>query len=197
MTAEPSAIEPPGLWPHVVRLNLSGRTALVTGAGSGIGSGIGIGIGIGRACARRLAAAGANVVVVDRNGEAARVAEATAGIAVTADLADCDAVESLDCDADVVVNSAGIQHVAAIEHSPPERFEHIQRVMLDAPFRLIRRAVPHMYARGWGRIANISSVHGLRASAFKAAYVAAKHGLEGLTKVVVLEAAAQGSRPTA
>ncbi len=112
MTAEPSAIEPPGLWPYAVRLDLSSRTAVVTGAGSGIG------IGIGRACARRLAAAGAKVVVVDRDGEAARVAEETAGIAVTADLADSDAVESLDCDADVVVNSAGIQHVPAIEDFP-------------------------------------------------------------------------------
>ncbi|MFF5172975.1 3-hydroxybutyrate dehydrogenase [Micromonospora sp. NPDC000089] len=177
MTVEPVAV------PHVVRVDLSGRSALVTGGGGGIG----------RACALRLAAAGATVLVVDRNVEAARaVAAETGGRAEGVDLADPAAVDRLDADVDIVVNNAGLQHVAQLPDFPPERFAHLQRVMVEAPFRLIRRALPHMYARGWGRIVNISSVHGLRASPYKAAYVAAKHGLEGLSKVVALEGAAHG-----
>lgn len=76
--------------------------------------------------------------------------------------------------------------------SSPERFALIQRVMVEAPFRILRRTLPHMYARGWGRVVNISSVHGLRASAYKSAYVTAKHALEGLSKVVALEGAPHG-----
>jgi 3-hydroxybutyrate dehydrogenase len=167
----------------VVRLDLHGRTALVTGAGNGIGL----------AVAQRLAAAGAAVVLVDRDAEAvAAVARRIGGNAVIADLSDPEAVESLPADIDVVVNNAGIQHVAPVEEFPPERFAYIQQVMVDTPFRLIRRALPHMYGRGWGRVVNISSVHGLRASAYKVAYVAAKHGLEGMTKVVALESAEHG-----
>jgi 3-hydroxybutyrate dehydrogenase len=90
------------------------------------------------------------------------------------------------------VNNAGLQHVAPVHEFPTDRFSHLVRVMLEAPFRLIRWVLPGMYARGFGRIVNISSVHGLRASPFKAAYVAAKHGLEGLSKVVALEGAAHG-----
>ncbi|MGC5032139.1 3-hydroxybutyrate dehydrogenase [Micromonospora sp. DT229] len=177
MTAEPVAL------PHVVNVDLTGRTALVTGGGSGIG----------RACALRLAAAGAEVLVVDRNVEAARVVAAEAGgRAVGLDLADVGAIDRLDAEVDIVVNNAGLQHVAPIQDFPVERFEYLQRVMVEAPFLLIRRALPHMYARGWGRIVNISSVHGLRASPYKAAYVAAKHALEGLSKVVALEGAAHG-----
>ncbi|MEU5783222.1 3-hydroxybutyrate dehydrogenase [Micromonospora lupini] len=177
MTAEPVAV------PHVVQVDLSGRTALVTGGGSGIG----------RACALRLGAAGATVLVVDRNLEAARAVAAEAGgRAEGVDLADAAAVDALDVDVDIVVNNAGLQHVAPLQDFPVERFEYIQRVMVEAPFLLIRRALPHMYARGWGRIVNISSVHGLRASPYKAAYVSAKHALEGLSKVVALEGAAHG-----
>ncbi|RIV37818.1 3-hydroxybutyrate dehydrogenase [Micromonospora radicis] len=177
MTAEPVAV------PHVVNLDLAGRTALVTGGGSGIG----------RACALRLAAAGASVLVVDRNVEAAKlVAAAAGGRAEGVDLADPEAVDRLDADVDIVVNNAGLQHVAPIQDFPVERFEYIQRVMVEAPFLLIRRALPHMYARGWGRVVNISSVHGLRASPYKAAYVSAKHALEGLSKVVAQEGAAHG-----
>ena len=168
---------------HVVRLDLHGRTALVTGAGNGIGA----------AVATRLAAAGAKLVLVDRDADAVRaVAEAIGGMAITADLADPAAVEAVDAGVDIVVNNAGIQHVAPVQDFPPERFAYIQQVMVDTPFRLIQRALPHMYAAGWGRIVNISSVHGLRASAYKVAYVAAKHALEGLTKVVAVEAAAHG-----
>ncbi|MFI2711619.1 3-hydroxybutyrate dehydrogenase [Micromonospora sp. NPDC018662] len=177
MTAEPVAV------PHVVQVDLSGRQALVTGGGSGIG----------RACALRLAAAGASVVVVDRNVAAAKAVAAEAGgRAEGIDLADPEAVDRLDVDADIVVNNAGLQHVAPVQEFPVERFEYIQRVMVEAPFLLIRRALPRMYANGWGRIVNISSVHGLRASPFKAAYVSAKHALEGLSKVVALEGAAHG-----
>ncbi|MEU6022763.1 3-hydroxybutyrate dehydrogenase [Micromonospora sp. NPDC047134] len=177
MTAEPVAL------PHVVNVDLTGRTALVTGGGSGIG----------RACALRLAAAGAEVLVVDRNAEAAQVVATEAGgRAVGLDLADVAEVERLDAEVDIVVNNAGLQHVAPVQEFPAERFEYLQRVMVEAPFLLIRRALPHMYARGWGRIVNISSVHGLRASPYKAAYVAAKHALEGLSKVVALEGAAHG-----
>ena len=93
---------------------------------------------------------------------------------------------------DVLVNNAGIQHVAPGARVPPRVFERIHRVMLLAPFRLARHVLPHMYATGWGRVVNVSSVHGLRASPFKSAYVSAKHGLEGLSKVIALEGAEHG-----
>ncbi|MGW2650683.1 3-hydroxybutyrate dehydrogenase [Streptomyces sp. NPDC001393] len=162
---------------------LTGHKALVTGAASGIG----------RACAEAFAAAGAEVYVVDRAAEAAKeVAEAIGGIAVVADLSEADVVDALPDDADIVVNNAGLQHIAPVHEFPPERFTLIQRVMVEAPFRILRRTLPHMYAQGWGRVVNISSVHGLRASAYKSAYVTAKHALEGLSKVVALEGAAHG-----
>ncbi|HEX6922089.1 MAG TPA: 3-hydroxybutyrate dehydrogenase [Actinomycetes bacterium] len=164
-------------------VDLTGRRALVTGAASGIG----------RAVARRLACAGASVRVLDLDAEgAARVADEIGGEAVPADLSDLDALDRLAPDVDVLVNNAGLQHVSPLEDFPPERFSLIVRVMLEAPFRLVRAALPHMYAEGWGRVVNISSVHGLRASPYKAAYVSAKHGLEGLSKVIALEGAAHG-----
>ncbi|CAN5447278.1 3-hydroxybutyrate dehydrogenase [soil metagenome] len=163
--------------------DLQGRTALVTGGASGIG----------RACAQRLAQAGAAVTVVDLDGEGAAAAAAEfGGRAVQLDLADPGAVAGLAVDVDVLVNNAGLQHVAPLEDFPPEMFERIIAVMLTAPFRLVQAVLPSMYARGWGRVINISSVHGLRASPYKAAYVAAKHGLEGLSKVVALEGAPHG-----
>jgi 3-hydroxybutyrate dehydrogenase len=162
---------------------LAGRRALVTGGGSGIG----------RAIAVAFAGAGACVTVLDRDADAAKaVAYEIGGLAVVADLSDLDAIADLDLDVDIVVNNAGLQHVAPLESFPPERFSYILRVMLEAPFRIIRGAVPHMYERGWGRIVNVSSVHGLRASAYKSAYVSAKHGLEGLSKVAALEGAPHG-----
>jgi 3-hydroxybutyrate dehydrogenase len=162
---------------------LAGRRALVTGGASGIG----------RAIAVAFAAAGAQVIVLDRDPDPANaVADQIGGLAVVADLSDLDAIADLDLDVDVVVNNAGIQHVAPLESFPPERFSLILRVMLEAPFRIIAGALPHMYERGWGRIINVSSVHGLRASAYKSAYVSAKHGLEGLSKVVALEGASRG-----
>ncbi len=151
------------------------------------------GSGIGRAIAIEFAGAGACVTVLDRDADAAKaVAYEIGGIAVVADLSDLDAIADVDLDVDVVVNNAGLQHVAPLESFPPERFSYILRVMLEAPFRIIRGAVPHMYERGWGRIINVSSVHGLRASAYKSAYVSAKHGLEGLSKVTALEGAPHG-----
>lgn len=163
---------------------LAGRTALVTGAASGIG----------RACAVALASAGAHVLVVDIAGDGAEeVARLIGGTGVRADLADPEQVDALAVDGvDIVVNNAGLQHVAPLHEFPPDRFTLIQRVMLEAPFRILRRTLPGMYARGWGRVVNISSVHGVRASPYKSAYVAAKHGLEGLSKVVALEGAPHG-----
>ncbi|MGO4760240.1 SDR family NAD(P)-dependent oxidoreductase, partial [Streptomyces sp. 2MCAF27] len=108
------------------------------------------------------------------------------------DLTDLDAAERAAEGVDILVNNAGLQLVRPIEDFPPEAFSRVLTVMLEAPFRLLRGALPHMYAQGWGRIVNISSVHGLRASAYKSAYVAAKHGLEGLSKVAALEGAPHG-----
>ena len=174
--------------------DLTGRTAVVTGAASGIGA----------ACACRLAEAGARTVLVDLDGTAAGVladaltARGLAAEAVAADLSRADDLERLcgpggvAATADVLVNNAGLQHVAPLEEFPTERFALILAVMLEAPFRLVRAALPHMYGRGWGRVVNVSSVHGLRASPHKAAYVAAKHGLEGLSKVVALEGGGRG-----
>ncbi|MBQ1095882.1 3-hydroxybutyrate dehydrogenase [Streptomyces sp. b94] len=173
---------------HASPLDLGGRTALVTGAAGGIG----------RACAQRLAAAGAKVRAVDRDSAGLdALAEICGGLAGSVephvlDLTDLDAAELAAAGTDVLVNNAGLQLVRPIEEFPPDVFHTVLTVMLEAPFRLIRGALPHMYGQGWGRIVNISSVHGLRASAYKAAYVSAKHGLEGLSKTAALEGAAHG-----
>jgi 3-hydroxybutyrate dehydrogenase len=163
--------------------SLQGRRALVTGGASGIGL----------ACVRRLAAAGARVTVADIDGaSAAAVAAEVGGIAWEVDLTDTRALADISLDCDVLVNNAGFQHVAPIEEFPPERFRLMLTLMLEAPFLLVRGALPHMYAHGFGRIVNISSVHGLRASPYKSAYVCAKHGLEGLSKVTALEGGPRG-----
>ncbi|MBO1332797.1 3-hydroxybutyrate dehydrogenase [Streptomyces sp. VRA16 Mangrove soil] len=169
--------------PAPVLPDLAGRRALVTGAGSGIG----------RATALRLARSGAHVIGLDRDERAVRaVADATGGEAIAADLSDLDALDDVVPPADIVVNCAGIQQVAPLHEFDPERFSLMLRIMLEAPFRIIRTSLPHMYAQRWGRVVNVSSVHGLRASRFKGAYVAAKHGLEGLSKVVALEGGPHG-----
>jgi 3-hydroxybutyrate dehydrogenase len=166
-----------------VDVDLTGRSALVTGAASGIG----------RACAERLARAGASVTVLDLDGDTAKkVAEGIGGEALQADLSDYEVLDALEVDADIVVNNAGLQHVAPVEEFPPERFSLILRIMLEAPFRILQKALPGMYEKGWGRVINISSVHGLRASPYKSAYVSAKHGLEGLSKTVALEGGPRG-----
>ncbi|WP_457208569.1 3-hydroxybutyrate dehydrogenase [Nocardioides sp. P5_C9_2] len=162
---------------------LEGRRALVTGGASGIGA----------AVAGHLAALGAHVTVLDRDETAAaRVASTLGGDAMGLDLTDSDAIDAAALDADILVNNAGVQHVAPIEEFDPEQFRLIQRLMLEAPFLLARKLLPGMYERGWGRIVHVSSVHGHRASPYKAAYVSAKHGLEGLSKVIALEAAGKG-----
>jgi len=164
-------------------VELIGRTAVVTGGGSGIG----------RACAVRLAQAGAAVTVIDLDGEAALATAATIdGFARAADLTDPRTLDEIDVTGDIVVNNAGFQYIAPLETFPPEKFAALLRLMVEAPFRLIQRSLPGMYASGYGRIINISSAHGLRASPFKSGYVAAKHGLEGLSKVVALEGGAKG-----
>ena len=162
---------------------LEGRTALVTGGAGGIGA----------ACARELSARGAVVTVADLDDVGAKaVAEEIGGKAWVVDLSDVGSLEQLRLETDILVNNAGIQHVSPIADFPPERFRFIQTLMVEVPFLLIRAALPHMYDKGFGRIVNISSVHGLRASEYKVAYVTAKHALEGLSKVTALEGGPHG-----
>ena len=173
--------------PTAPTLPMSGRTALVTGAASGIG----------RAIASRFAADGAEVIAVDYNADAVKELSADIGATpLVVDLSDTDglpaAIESFAGSVDILVNNAGIQHVQPLPDFPIETFEKILRIMLTAPFVLSRAVLPGMYDRGWGRIVNISSAHGRRASPFKVAYVSAKHGLEGLSKVIALEGAEHG-----
>ncbi|WP_019930368.1 3-hydroxybutyrate dehydrogenase [Nocardia sp. BMG111209] len=161
----------------------AGRSALVTGGGSGIGA----------ACARALAAAGVAVTVADIDGAAAvAVAREIGGKPWEVDLLDVTALEELRLEVDILVNNAGVQTVGPLERFPPARFRNMLALMVEAPFLLIRAALPHMYGQGFGRVVNISSVHGLRASEFKSAYVTAKHALEGLSKVTALEGGARG-----
>jgi 3-hydroxybutyrate dehydrogenase len=166
---------------------LSGKRALVTGSTSGIGLAI----------ARALSAQGAQVVL---NGfgdpaEIARLCEELEAIHVGADLTTTAGVDDLMAQAgpvDILVNNAGMQHVAPVEEFPPEKWDAIIALNLSSAFHTARLAVPHMKARGWGRIIATASAHSLAASPFKAAYVAAKHGIAGLTKVLALELAEHG-----
>ncbi|MDX8031799.1 3-hydroxybutyrate dehydrogenase [Lentzea sp. BCCO 10_0856] len=160
--------------------SVTGHTALVTGAASGIGL----------ACARALASSGAKVHLVDLDPQVLSFAEELGGVGHVLDLT--GSVVALPAEIDVLVNNAGVQHVAPIHEFPAERFSAMVELMLGAAFRLSRHVLPHMYSRGWGRLVHISSVHGTRASAFKSAYVAAKHGLEGFSKVAALEGAPHG-----
>ncbi|MBI3690116.1 MAG: 3-hydroxybutyrate dehydrogenase [Mycolicibacterium aromaticivorans] len=162
---------------------LEGRSALVTGAASGIGA----------ACARELAARGAKVTVADIDGAgAAALATEIGGKTWEVDLLDVTALEELHLDFDILVNNAGMQVIDAIVDYPPEKFRTLLALMVEAPFLLVRATLPAMYERGFGRIINISSIHGLRASEFKVAYVTAKHALEGLSKVTALEGGPHG-----
>ena len=165
---------------------LEGKRALVTGAASGIGL----------AVARELASNGARVVLSDVSADAQReVSLAIPGArVVAADLSSRDAVRALAEEAgpvDILVNNAGLQHVSPVHEFDESKWDRLLMVMLTAPFLLIRSLIPGMYARGWGRVLNIGSVHSLVASAYKSAYVSAKHGIVGLTKTVALEAAAR------
>lgn len=171
---------------------LKNRRALVTGGASGIG----------RATALAFAREGAHVIIADRDGDGARavaaeIEEAT-GTAETweVDLADTSALEErfreVPLDVDILVNNAGIQRIHPIEEFPLDEWRFIHTLMLESPFVLTKAALPAMYERGWGRVINLSSVHGIRASANKSAYVAAKHGLMGLTKTTALEGGPHG-----
>lgn len=163
--------------------DLGGKSALVTGGASGIG----------RAVAGALAAAGADVTIADLDPEATqRVADELGARPWVVDLSATTELDELRLDADILVNNAGVQQVSPLPEFDPQVWRRMQRIMLEAPFLLIRAALPAMYERDWGRIVNISSVHGVRASPFKAAYVAAKHGLEGLSKVAALEGGPHG-----
>ena len=162
---------------------LQGRSALITGGASGIGAAI----------ARRLAGLGVAVQVADLDLAGAQaVAAETGGESWQLDLSDPAALSGIALEVDILVNNAGIQRVSPIEDLDPEMFHQMLMIMVEAPFRLIQSALPHMYAQGYGRIVNVSSVHGLRASAYKSAYVTAKHGLEGLSKVTALEGGPHG-----
>ena len=172
---------------------LKGKTALVTGSTSGIGLGL----------AKALAAQGANIVMNGFGEVDAAVAQVKAlGVQVSyhgADMSKPAEIEAMVRHAeatfggvDVLVNNAGIQHVARVENFPPERWDAVIAINLSSAFHASRFALPGMQARNWGRILNIASVHGLVASAEKSAYVAAKHGLVGLTKVTALENATSG-----
>lgn len=164
-------------------ISLTGRRALITGGASGIGA----------ACARAFAAAGAHVTICDVNADAAQeLADELGGDTFIADLADTAALDGLQLDVDILVNNAGIQRIAPIHEFDPDAWRLINRLMVEAPFLLVRAALPGMYERGFGRIINISSVHGLRASAFKSAYVTAKHAIEGFSKVTALEGGPHG-----
>jgi 3-hydroxybutyrate dehydrogenase len=163
--------------------DLDGRRALITGGAGGIGA----------ACARELAGRGATVTIADVDDVAAKkLADELGGRAWAVDLLDVGALETERLDVDILVNNAGVQHIDPIEDFEPDRFRSMLALMVEVPFLLIRAALPHMYEQGFGRIVNISSVHGLRASEFKVAYVTAKHGLEGLSKVTALEGGPHG-----
>ena len=172
-------------------MKFSGKVALVTGSTSGIGLGI----------ARALAAEGASIML-NGFGDAAQIDRLRAELKAryhAADMAKPAEVRTLVEQTatqlggiDILVNNAGIQHVAPVEQFPDERWDAVIAINLSASFHAIKAALPHMRKRGWGRVINIASAHGLVASAQKAAYVSAKHGLVGLTKVVALETATTG-----
>lgn len=173
---------------------LKGKAAIVTGSTSGIGLGI----------ARALAHAGASVML-NGFGDKDEIAKIRSHLASSsgsevaydgADMTKPDEIAALVAktvetfgSVDIVVNNAGIQHVAPIEDFPPEKWDAILAINLSSAFHVIRATVPHMKKAGWGRIINVASAHGLVASPFKSAYVAAKHGILGLTKTVALELA--------
>lgn len=172
----------PATYPPVIT-GLAGKRILVTGGAGGLGA----------AMARTIAAQGAHVVIADRDGAAANaLAKEINGEAWEVDFLDTAALESLHLEVDVLVNNAGVQTIAPIQDFEPEAFRRILTLMLEVPFLLTRAALPHMYEQGYGRVINISSIHGLRASEFKSAYVAAKHGLEGLSKVTAREGGRHG-----
>jgi 3-hydroxybutyrate dehydrogenase len=174
-------------------MTLQGRRAIITGSNSGIGLGV----------AEALAAAGADVVLnsfTDRDEDHALAVDlgrrhGVTAVYLAADMADGDACRGLIDRAggcDILVNNAGIQHVAPVETFPVDKWNAILAINLSSAFHTTAAALPGMRAKGWGRIVNIASAHGLTASPYKAAYIAAKHGVVGLSKTVALETAGQG-----
>ena len=170
---------------------IEGKVAIVTGAASGIGL----------AVARDFAKHGIRVTLsdIDIEGGQAAAAELQSARFQAADMAQSADIQRLVADTiaaegqvDILVNNAGIQYVAPITEFPEAKWRQIIDLMLTAPFLLTKAVLPEMYTRKWGRIINIASVHALRASAFKSAYVSAKHGLLGLTRVTALEGAEHG-----
>ena len=181
----------------LLTMNLSDKVAVVTGSTSGIGLGI----------ARAFASAGANVLLNGFGDKAlinkllaefesqhkVKAAHSAADMSRPAEIAEMVAHAMRELGGvDILVNNAGIQHVAPVDEFPVEKWDAVIAINLSAAFHAIRVALPNMKVRNWGRIINIASTHGLVASAEKAAYVAAKHGIVGLTKVVALETAASG-----
>lgn len=171
-------------------MSLSGKTAIITGSNSGIGLGV----------AWELARAGADVVLnsfTDRDEDHALAAQIAQETGVEARYVKADMSNGAECRAlieqagacDILVNNAGIQHVAPIESFPVDKWDAIIAINLNSAFHTTAAALPVMRAAGWGRIVNIASAHGLTASPFKSAYVAAKHGIVGLTKTTALETA--------
>ena len=171
-------------------MTLQGKTAVITGSNSGIGLGV----------ARELARAGANVVLnsfTDREEDHALAAELAREFSIKAQYVQADMSKGADCRAliekagtcDILVNNAGIQHVSPIDEFPQEKWDAIIAINMNSNFHTMAAALPKMRAAGWGRIVNIASAHGLTASPYKAAYVAAKHGVVGMTKTVALETA--------
>ena len=174
-------------------MNLTGKRAVVTGSNSGIGLGV----------AEALAAAGAEVVLnsfTDRAEDHDLAASLAAKFGVKVSYIAADMSKGADCRAlvgkaggcDILVNNAGIQFVSPIETFPVEKWDAILAINLTSAFHTTAAALPGMRAKGWGRVVNIASAHGLTASPFKSAYIAAKHGLVGLSKTVALETAGQG-----
>ncbi len=171
-------------------MSLTQKTAIVTGSTSGIGLGV----------VRELARAGANVVLnsftnSDEDHALAEGISAEFGVTaryIQADMSDGAACRGLIAQAgacDILVNNAGIQHVAPIEEFPVDKWDAIIAINMNSTFHTMAAALPMMRAAGWGRVVNIASAHGLTASPYKAAYVAAKHGVVGMTKTVALETA--------
>jgi 3-hydroxybutyrate dehydrogenase len=174
-------------------MQLKGKTAIVTGSNSGIGLGV----------ARELARAGADVVLnsfTDRPEDHALAAGIGQEFDVTARYVAADMSRGADCrgliaaagTCDILVNNAGIQHVAPIDQFPAEKWDAVIAINLSSAFHTTAAALPLMRAAGWGRVVNIASAHGLTASSYKSAYIAAKHGIVGLSKTTALETAGQG-----
>ncbi|MCH2165077.1 MAG: 3-hydroxybutyrate dehydrogenase [Marinovum sp.] len=171
-------------------MSLSGKTAVITGSNSGIGLGI----------AWEMAKAGADVVLnsfTDRDEDHAIAAEIAKESGVTARYVKADMSKGDECrdliaqagNCDILINNAGIQHVAGIDQFPVDKWDAIIAINMSSAYHTTAAALPLMRAAGWGRVINIASAHGLTASPYKSAYVAAKHGVVGMTKVVALETA--------